>query len=95
MSVQTKEQRLAMIKAAAEKIQKKKAFRAKVSVSASKVRRGYDEEAEIRRAKSRKFDEVIEKLDENHNQWTDGAQYAEKYYGDVYRDTIKFDNDWN
>lgn len=27
--------------------------------------------------------------------YTDAPKYAEKYYGDVYRATTKFDNDWD
>ena len=27
--------------------------------------------------------------------WTDAPQYAEKYYGEAYRDTVSMDNDWN
>lgn len=95
MSVQTKEERLAMIKAVAEKVQARKAFKSKLMTKRKLVRRGYDEEAEVRREKARKFDAAIEKLDENYNQWTDSAKYAEEYYGERYRDTTKFDNDWN
>ena len=95
MTTQTKEQRLAMIKAAAEKFNKKKAFRAKMAVSAAKARRGADDDL-IRLADDRKkFDREIDKLNENHNCWTDGAKYAEEYYGDVMRATTRFDNDWN
>lgn len=32
---------------------------------------------------------------QNINQWTDAPQYAEKYYGERYRDTVSHDNDWN
>ena len=32
---------------------------------------------------------------ENINAWTDAPQYAEKYYGERYRDTVSHDNDWN
>ena len=31
----------------------------------------------------------------NINHWTDATRYANKYYGEVYRATTKFDNDWN
>lgn len=33
--------------------------------------------------------------DVNINAWTDAPQYAEKYYGEAYRDTVSHDNDWN
>ena len=32
---------------------------------------------------------------QNINQWTDAPQYAAKYYGERYRDTVSHDNDWN
>lgn len=31
----------------------------------------------------------------NELYWTDGPKYAEKYYGDVYRQTTRYDNDWD
>jgi len=27
--------------------------------------------------------------------YTDAPKYAEKYYGEVYRETTRFDNDWD
>ena len=38
---------------------------------------------------------VPKNADVNYNHWTDAPQYAEKYYGERYRDTIAMDNDWN
>ena len=32
---------------------------------------------------------------ENINHWTDARQYANQYYGDVYRQTTRYDNDWD
>lgn len=32
---------------------------------------------------------------ENEIYYTDGSQYAEQYYGDVYRATTRYDNDWD
>ena len=32
---------------------------------------------------------------ENINLWTDASQYANQYYGDVYRQTTRYDNDWD
>jgi len=31
--------------------------------------------------------------DERH--WTDAPKYAKEYYGEVYRETTRFDNDWD
>jgi hypothetical protein len=36
-----------------------------------------------------------EKLSEDERYWTDAPKYAEKYYGEVYRETTRFDNDWD
>lgn len=91
-----KNTRLAMIKVAAEKVAKRQAFKRKQAANAATVRRWTDEvEKPKRKAKADEFDREIEKLDENYNQWTDAPQYAEQYYGQVYRDTTKFDNEWN
>lgn len=27
--------------------------------------------------------------------WTDASKYANQYYGEVYRQTTRFDNDWD
>lgn len=94
--MQTKQERLEMIKAAAEKINRRKEFRARQAANAAKVRRWSDVvEKPSRASKEREFDRMIEKLDENHNQWTDAPQYAKEYYGGVYRDTTRFDNEWD
>ena len=46
----------------------------------------------VRKTETRSFD----KYDNgNTYAWTDAPQYAEKYYGDAYRDTVNHDNDWN
>ena len=87
-----KAKRLEMIKAAAKKIE----FKNKQKANAAKVRRWSDvEEKPVRASAARKFDAEIQKLDENYNQWTDGPQYAKQYYGDVYSETTRFDNDWD
>ena len=38
----------------------------------------------------------MDKYDGNNiNAWTDASKYAEKYYGETYRETTKYDNDWD
>jgi hypothetical protein len=32
---------------------------------------------------------------DNINHYTDASKYAEEYYGGVYRDTIKYDREWD
>jgi galactokinase len=36
-----------------------------------------------------------EQLREDERYWTDAPKYAQKYYGEVYRETTRFDNDWD
>jgi hypothetical protein len=96
MTAEQKAARLELIKAVAAKVEKRKAFKARQAANAAKVRRWTDVEEKPRRsAKAAEFDRMIEKLDENHNAWTDAPKYAEQYYGEVMRETTKFDNDWN
>ena len=73
--MQTREERLALIRKASKKFSKK-------------LKRNQ----RVRKTETRSFD----KYDNgNINAWTDAPQYAEKYYGAAYRDTIASDNDWN
>jgi hypothetical protein len=89
-------ERLAMIKAAAQKIEKRKEFKRRQAANAAAVRRWTDEvEKPRRKAKEDAFDAEIARLNENHNQWTDAPQYAKKYYGDIAYETTRFDNDWD
>ena len=38
----------------------------------------------------------MDKYDGNNiNAWTDASKYAEKYYGETYRQTTRYDNDWD
>ena len=90
-----KADRLALIKEVAERVQAKRAFKTKAKVSTAKIRKILAPEFEAKKRIQDKFDRQIEKMDENYNQWTDAPKYAEKYYGDVYRDTTRFDNEWN
>ena len=32
---------------------------------------------------------------ENISHWTDASKYAEEHYGDVFRQTTRYDNDWD
>jgi len=63
------------------------------------------ERAEILRERVRAFNryndvtlpavKIPKNADVNYNHWTDAPQYAEKYYGERYRDTVAMDNDWD
>jgi len=96
MTAQQKADRLALIKQIAEKKKRQAAFTAKLKAQGSVVRRWTDEVEAPSRAKAQKaYDQEIEKMDENHNHWSDASKYAEKYYGETMRETTRFDNDWN
>ena len=88
--------RLEMIKAAAEKVNKQNAFRAKMKTKKKAVRKGAADDLVKFAKKEAEFDKHIEKLNDNtHMYWNDASQFSEKYYGDTYRETTKFDNEWN
>lgn len=93
--MKTQEQRLAIIKAAAERVQKRNAFRAKAKKSSVKALLQATPEFEAKRIAEKKFQEKMEAMNENFNHYTDPEKYAKQYYGDVYSDTTKFDNEWN
>jgi|TARA_R110002153_G_scaffold95129_5_gene228832 type I site-specific restriction endonuclease len=88
----TYEERMDAIRAVSAKRKKSAEIRARLKVGASRVRRFVDEEDKPQR---KKFDDMIDKMDENHNHYQDAPQYAEKYYGEKMRDTVAMDNDWN
>jgi hypothetical protein len=47
------------------------------------------EDAEKRTAKF-----VEEDKSKNDNYWTDAPKYANEHYGEVYRATTRYDNEW-
>ena len=96
MTAEQKAARLELIKKVAERVQKRKAFKAKQAANAAKVVRWTEVDEKPRRAaKAAEFDRMIEKLDENYNTWTDAPKYAKEYYGEVAFQTTRYDNDWN
>lgn len=48
---------------------------------------------QTKQARFRREEKKEVRSDERH--WTDAPRYAEKYYGEVYRETTRFDNDWD
>ena len=92
----TKEERLVVIKAIAEKYNKKKAIRARLAEGAKRVRKWTDEEeTPRRRAAAKKFDDMISKMDENHNHYQDGSRYLSEHYGDRVAAQKSYENDWD
>ena len=46
-----------------------------------------------RQAKAKRADKSMLRKEEFH--YTDASKYAQEYYGEVYHETTRFDNDWN
>ena len=69
--MQSKAERLEMIRAAAKR------FKAR----------------QEREARFTREEKVKVEIDERY--WTDASSYAEQYYGDTFRATTRFDNDWD
>jgi len=88
----TYEERMDAIREASDRLNKRKARHARLAASAARVRKYVDE---VDKPERKKFDDMVDKMDENHNHYQDAPQYAEKYYGERMRDTIAMDNDWN
>jgi hypothetical protein len=51
----------------------------------------------VRITETKSLDKSVESLynQENINHWTDASKYAEEHYGDVYRQTTRYDNEWD
>jgi len=95
-----KANRLAMIKEVHDKIMAKKrsnaAFKAKLTAKSKTVSASSDytvRKSEVKDVTAAFF-KSIDKMDDNHNQWTDASKYADQYYGETMRETTKYDNDW-
>lgn len=80
----TYEDRMALIKQIAERKNKMKRIKAQsktVFRKAPKVQR-------------KMMDVPGEDTSKNPMYWTDAPKYAEQYYGETYRATTQYDNDW-
>ena len=97
MTAQQSADRLALIKKIAQKVERRAAFKKKLTAQGSIVRRWSDEvEKPQRQAKQDAFDKEIASYDsDNINAWTDASKYAKEYYGETLHYTTKFDNDWD
>jgi len=84
-----------MIKAAAKKVQKEN-FKSKMKKKSAGVRKASKNDLERYEREQQKIDKALEKLNDNtHMYWNDASSYTKQYYGDVYQETTKFDNEWN
>jgi dynactin complex subunit len=91
MTVQTKEQRLAIIKAVAERRKNDE----KISRRMSKLK---EVKAKTRRVPSQvkvKRDYMDIPTESNIYAYTDQSKYAKQYYGETLYETTRFDNDWD
>lgn len=92
----TKEERMAIIKQAHQNFLAKQEAKAGFKARAKKsTKKAMTEILTGRKARDQKFDQMMDKMDENHNHWTDASKYASEYYGGVAFETTRFDNDWN
>jgi len=79
--------RLALIKEVAERKAKMAKIKAKGKTTmrkAPKVKRTFMDTSA-----------VMDDSSKNPNYYTDASKYANEYYGETYRETTRFDNDWN
>ena len=86
--MQTREERLAMIKASAAKFQKKQ-------VRQARINREENYSDPVAKPKKLAHEYAWAHSSDNINHWTDAEKYADQYYGDTYRATTRFDNDWD
>ena len=92
MTPQQKAARLQLIREIAEKYENKNLFAKKMRMQAIRARKI----SEAQRLKEeRQLDRQLQKLDENHNHWTDASAFAKQAVGDTFTATTRFDNDWD
>lgn len=77
--MQTTDDRMAMIREAAKKFQKKQTKAARFTRQ--------ERQAPKRKKEAEKYASEI--------YWTDSEKYANEYYGEVAYHTTRFDNDWD
>jgi hypothetical protein len=80
----TYDERMALIKAVAERRKKMAMIKAKSKIVLEKAPK----------AKRSFMNIPDEDASKNPNYYTDEAKYANQYYGETFRQTTKYDNDW-
>lgn len=51
---------------------------------------------QAKQTKAARFErEEKRRVREDERYWTDASKYADQYYGEVYCQTTRFDNDWD
>ena len=82
----TKSERLALIKKIAERKNKLTSIRKKSSNTIMNTKKAS--------RMSREFMKTPDDSSKNPYYYTDSSKYANQYYGEVYRETTRFDDDW-
>lgn len=78
MSDLTTQERLALIRKAAKKFQKKQ-----------------NRQARVKRTENSQYMNIVRNEFDNINHYTDDSRYADQYYGDTFRNTTRYDNEWD
>lgn len=50
---------------------------------------------QARKAQSVRVQKTVKEQQEDERYWTDAPRYAAQYYGEAYRSTTRFDNEWD
>jgi hypothetical protein len=79
MKMQTTAERMALIREAHNK------FQAKIKVQAK-----FEREERVQ-----KVAEIDKHFERDERLWNDAPRYAQEFYGETFRETTRFDNDWN
>lgn len=90
--------RIEMIKNAVHKIQGNPEIRASMKKANQKFIRDCEKKiARIKAKQQRQLDKELEALDENYNaiDFKVARHIADETVGEIYRETVKFDNEWN
>ena len=88
--------RIEMIKAAAEKSERRRNLMARIGPSrVGELTSSMSAIIEARKVDDARFEASMESMDTNPNHHTDSAQYANEHYGEVKASTTNLDNDWN
>ena len=68
---------------------------AMIRKAAKKFERKQTRQAAVRRTQNNPYDHIVKNENDNIYAWTDESRYANEYYGESYRNTTRYDNDWD
>ena len=88
-------ERLATIKAVAEKQNAQKVRIAAIKAKSNRVVSWVNTVDEVEKPKRKPTQNLTEKYDgQSELHWTDASKYAKEFYGERHYQTTRFDNDW-